>query len=288
MLPYNRIPPYLIGLLTGHILYMKELQIRETQQIAADHDVTNTPNRRISASSYSSSTSVDSSINSQRDLNIYKSDTQINNKKQDGRLKLLWSIVALVSIIYLPLVTKLVSQHGLAAKLTSSSLVALMRFVWSMAVARLIFVCATKRTSSFISKFLSCSLWKPWSKVGLPALLVQWEIIIYLAQTQRSLPELNIIYLLGIILVSIVITYLFAIPIHLVYENPWSSIERLYIHPIFSETSPTLTHSNRHSNGQQNNNGGMTTTPVKLSMTSLQTGASHLDRLHFGHNVVAT
>lgn len=304
-MPYNRIPPYLIGLLTGHFLYSRELRARAASKTPLIFLVngTESPVRRVSTTSYTSSTSEDSSTGSDRNLGATKDRVEERSSRRLASSPwLLWPIITLISIIYLPLATKLASQHGMAAKIVSSSLMAVMRLAWSLAIARLIFVCATKQTSSLVSRFLSSPLWKPWSKVGLSALLIQWEIIIYLAQTQRALPEMNIVFLLGIILISTVVTYLLAVPLHLAYESPWSIIERLYVHPIFDEPSisaaPSSTtnssdgkttrnnnknnsinnNSDSSSSSSSNSNSSKTTAPANVSMTSLQNG-NHIDDL---------
>ena len=61
-----------------------------------------------------------------------------------------WSpLMLLISIIYLPLITKLTSpQEGEQAHIGASLIIALTRFVWSIAIARLIYVCCCWRAKS--------------------------------------------------------------------------------------------------------------------------------------------
>lgn len=253
VLPYNRIPPYLIGIVTGHLMYsLNKFPSKQNPQTSLTKD-DDAQSFRKSLDSIASS--IPAYHESTRD--ILKNPTDVGKHKiikpnnsygYFGALKSyicvkVWTpLVFLISIIYLPMLTKISTQEGLLAKLGTSSIMALMRFVWSLAIARLIYICATRflednnnstRSDSFIIRFLSSPKWKPWSKIGLSALLIQWEIISYLAQTQTSAPNITITFLLAIILVCIVATYSLALLIYLTLEYPLSQIEQLYIHPLF-------------------------------------------------------
>lgn len=256
VLPYNRIPPYLIGILTGHLMYnlnkSSQNQSKQILTLSTDH---NTKNPMVAK--YQSQDSLVHLTNIQNSIGNIKNGagpaTMLENqfKNNSGNLfkalgsylciKIWTPLLFLISIIYLPMITRIITQEGLAAKIGTSSIIALMRFIWSLSIARLIYICATRflennpvnRSDSFVIRFLSSPKWKPWSKIGLSALLIQWEIISYLAQSQTGAPNLTISLLIAIILVCTVATYSLALLIYLTIEYPLSQIEQLYIHPVF-------------------------------------------------------
>lgn len=291
VLPYNRIAPYLVGLITGHMMYCvnKQHQRRVSSDghvvmvgaatVAAgsplpdanvDVHVDDNHQLRESQESLASSSSSSASLSHQGSSdNIIRSSPTTNKTTQNSRrdsttakkqqqstdnndthcnylsalighvcIKVWTPLILLISIIYLPLVTKLTTQEGQGAKIGASLIIALMRFVWSLAIARLIYICATQSISkptsnSFIIRFLSSPMWKPWSKIGLSVLLIQWEIISYFAQTQSSPPVMTISFLLAVVLICIVATYALGLLVYLTIEYPLSQIEHLFVHPRF-------------------------------------------------------
>lgn len=296
VLPYNRIAPYLIGLMTGHLLYCinkktfnqedknsdKQQQGHISNRVNSRQTSRETPHLRgatlsppsghsqnvgraapyhESQESLSSSSSslchqgssdniIEASTPSRRGASpssLHDSSLKTASKTNTTTsfldafskhvcIKVWTPLMLLISIIYLPMLTRINTQEGERAKIGASIIIALMRFVWSLAIARLIYVCATKsitRTNSFIIRFLSSPLWKPWSKIGLSVLLIQWEIISYFAQTQASPPIMTISFLLAIVLICIVATYSLGLLVYLTIEFPLSQIEHLYIHPAF-------------------------------------------------------
>lgn len=328
VLPYNRLPPYLIGLLAGHLMYMRNkkssARVRRHKEKLEKYSFSESTSDTIirqskSEQSISSSASVSTIDSSSQDAeqhdastaNMLASNSRLcnhrtstsgkisaasNNPQKCGTQSLIvllrrfvcanvWSpLMALISIIYLPLITKVsVLPDGPLTMIGASGIIALMRFVWSVAIARLVYVCATRfmrkepdhqqqvdkvdnnnvisnnrlfenieqqqhsapqcklkghtniyaaDDDSFVVKFLSSPKWKPWSKIGLPVLLIQWEVISYLAQTQTSLPTMTITILMAFILLCIVATYSLAILIYLTIEYPLTQIEQLYIQPL--------------------------------------------------------
>lgn len=235
VLPYNRIPPYLIGILTGHLMY--SLNKCSSSKPKVEHVV--------KSQSQDSLASL-SSTRHRSTSDILKAPEQqysigfIGTLSNYIGIKVWIPLVLLISIIYLPLLTKVSTQEGLSAKIGSSSIIAMMRLVWSAAMAGFIYICSTrsiqdnKNCNNFIIRLLSLQFWKPWSKIGLSALLIQWEVISYLAQTQISLPNLTISFIAAIILLCIFVTYSIALITYLTIEYPLSQVERLYIHPIFN------------------------------------------------------
>lgn len=233
VLPYNRVPPYLMGIITGHLMYLSQskaqtegltLASQEQKVVMSDNNLTQT---------------------------TAKSEWKALREYICTRI---WTpLIFLVSIIYLPQITKISTQEGLPAKIGTSSIMALMRFVWSLSIARLIYICATRHLAnetkpersdnSFVIRFLSSKKWAPWSKIGLSALLIQWEIISYLAQTQTSAPNITITFLLATVLICIVITYSLALLIYLTIEYPLSQIEYLYIRPALFKQKGCSTNS---------------------------------------------
>lgn len=255
VLPYNRIPPYLIGLLTGHFMYTRELTARQASSKVQTSDRASCGGEKASRfpsrpSSDSLSSTNCSDDESQKQSSAHGSTSNIIKPTYTSAsppcdlgdylcIKVWTPLVCLISIIYFPLLTKLINQEGMPARIGTSSIIALMRFVWSLAVARLIYIAATrllecdpiKRADCFIVRSLASPLWKPWSKIGLSALLIQWEVIGYLAQTQTSVPDMSMTFLLATMLACIVVTYLLAILIYLTIEYPLSQFEQLYIIP---------------------------------------------------------
>lgn len=258
VLPYNRIPPYLIGILTGHLMHnLNKSSQNQGKQISTPS--TSLDTKDLVASEYRSRDSLASLKSFQNRTSIIENNTEPMTailsenqfKKNSNNLfkalgsylciKIWIPLLFLISIIYLPMVTRIITQEGLAAKIGTSSLIALMRFIWSLSIARLIYICATRflennpidRSDSFVIRFLSSPKWKPWSKIGLSALLIQWEIISYLAQSQTGAPNMTITLLIAVILVCIITTYSLALLIYLTIEYPLSQIEQLYIHPVF-------------------------------------------------------
>jgi len=254
VLPYNRIPPYLIGILTGHLIYSLKRSVQRRLQSA---NLSKTKEAQTSYVGFNQTKDSVSSLTSARQFSNGDNLTNSRTKHDQGSSYLrtlahyihaqVWTpLVFLISIIYLPMLTRILTQEGLYAKVGTSSIMAVMRLVWSISIARLIYICATRRlmdcktggnnsdrdpSDSFIIRFLSSPGWKPWSKIGLSALLIQWEIISYLAQIQTSAPNMTITFLLAIVLVCIAATYSLALLIYLTLEYPLSQIERLYIHP---------------------------------------------------------
>lgn len=244
VLPYNRIPPYLIGIITGHIMYsFNKTSQDENKQLhqvpLASHlkhqdstsDIVNNMNEKQSSDTPSNA-KTPTAIQSNSLFEAFGSYICI---------KIWIPLMFLISIIYLPMITRVFTQEGVSAKIGTSSIIAAMRFIWSLAIARLIYICATRflennpinKSDSFVIRFLSSPKWKPWSKIGLSALLIQWEIISYLAQSQTYAPNITITFLSAIILVCIVATYSLALLIYLTIEYPLSQIEHFYIHPVF-------------------------------------------------------
>lgn len=297
VLPYNRIPPYLIGLITGHLMFcwLKRAPVSD----ASDNNNLTTPIGNVvhsksstnianfeDSNQYCPSASTRSQESlSQQQQRHHESTSSIISSSSSGDLQSgpkesrqlsssalpdhgfvtalvryvnldIWlPVMVLISIIYLPLLTLITKPYdGLQAKVGSSLLIALMRLVWSLAVARLIFVCCCRRrtnessaaddnnnkhsvvywvSDSFIRRFLSSAKWKPWSKIGLSALLIQWEIISYFAQIQTTVPNMTFTYLMEIILICIASTYLLALLVYLTIEYPISLLEQRYLRPIF-------------------------------------------------------
>ena len=161
----------------------------------------------------------------------------------------IWSpLVVLLFVVYSPLATTVLEPlAGEQARVGASVLIALLRFAWSMAIARLIYVCFVAKTKpatgdkqpngSFVLDFLSSPKWKPWSKIGLSVLLIQWEVIGYLVQIQNSPPYMSMSFLLTATIGCIVVSYALGLLIYLLFEYPLSQIERLYIKPeLFGKT----------------------------------------------------
>jgi len=327
-LPYNRIAPYLIGLLTGHLIYSrnnkeKNLNLREDKQkddklIEGKHYNQPPIGERTATAATSTTDNNDAeefypeqirrisniftidqttpqalaSLNQQTELKLSDINQHGENNtstcKQQENLHFgsqdcsfhqvanqqniygvpgkepynsrLFSLISFlrhhlcinvwiplmlsISIIYLPMLTKLKTHEGQNARIGASLIIALMRLFWSIAIARLIYVCCSsssctdndgrnsgKKSRSFIVSLLSSSLWKPWSKIGLSVLLIQWEIIGYLAQIQTAPPFMSISYMLACVLISILASYAIGLLIYLIIEFPLSQIEHYYIHP---------------------------------------------------------
>lgn len=246
VLPYNRIPPYLIGILTGHLLYTWN------KNCTASKKGINNSSKNSCCSTQDSSVNSDNNSEHNGDHKILDKKGKVSSHESAFNSYIctkVWTpLVLLISIIYLPILTRFSTQEGQVAKIGTSSIIALMRFVWSLAIARLIYICASKNimkpslidadgreptsSDSFIIRFLSSPKWKPWSQIGLSALLIQWEVISYLAQTQSSIPQMTITFLFAIVLICIVVTYTLALIIYLTIEYPLSQLEQHYIHSV--------------------------------------------------------
>ena len=290
VLPYNRIAPYLIGLLTGHLMYMN--QGRESRRSGAESGGSVRSNGRPDEACYqvdcddhggpgsvdgpsnvsSSQESIQSSsgpsetdgsaenivratrVSGSRDLATQRQQEQpvVDHENSSSKigdncktispwrcwsryfgLKVLTPVALLISIIYLPLTSKLSEQRGELARWASSLALSLTRSLWSLAIARLVYVCAKPHgvTDSFIKRFLSSAKWRPWSRVGFSVLLIQWEVISYVSQTQTMVPHMTISYLLAMLLLCTLATYAISLVVYLTIEYPLAQIERLYIHP---------------------------------------------------------
>lgn len=213
VLPYNRICPYFIGLLTGYLMYRRD---SNRDQNGANL-ITNSESEDLNAPEISPTPSFWQTLRRYICLDVWI------------------PLICLSSIIYLPLLSLINTYDGIIAKIGTSAIIGLMRFVWSLSVARLIYVCTSSNQqacSSFMRRFLSSAQWKPWSKIGLSTLLIQWEVISYLAQTQTSLPNMTLPFLLSMILVSAVATYAIAVVVYITIEYPISMLEQRYIHPV--------------------------------------------------------
>lgn len=219
VLPYNRICPYLIGLLTGYYIYNRKItHTLDNNQVKQCYE----------AKDLNAKTEISSTASLWKTLRNYFA------------LDIWYPLICLISIVYLPLLTLINTYDGIMAKIGTSALMGLMRFVWSLAIARVIYICTSQQwktknragSDSFVRRFLSSPIWKPWSKMGLCALLIQWEVISYFAQIQTSLPNMTFGFLLSIISISAFFTYLVALIAYLTIEYPISLIEQRYIHPI--------------------------------------------------------
>lgn len=258
VLPYNRIPPYLIGMLTGHLMYTRAGLLSKTDKSQEKVNQSD-EQKKIDANSeqnskFQSQNSLDSASSSDDEAQDRKSGSEstsniLNRHRRPEKscvnlsdylcIKVWTPLVCLISIIYFPLLTKLVTQEGLSARIGTSVIIAAMRFGWSLAIARLIYVSATRflevdpahRAECFVVRFLASPMWKPWSKIGLTTLLIQWEVIGYLAQSQTSVPDMSMTFLLATMLACIFVTYFLAILIYLTIEYPLSQFEQIYIIP---------------------------------------------------------
>lgn len=221
VLPYNRICPYLIGLLTGYYIYKRNKTDGGEEKEA-----------RITTTTTKSRVNIEK--NFKTEISSYYSFTEA--LKAYLGFDVWCPLICLISLVYLPTLSFLNTYHGIEAKIGTSAIIALMRFVWSIAIARLIYVCTFKtnglKSESFVKRLLSSTRWRPWSKIGLSTLLIQWEVISYLSQIQTNLPNMTIAYLLSTISIATSATYLIALIVYLTIEYPISKLEQLYIHPI--------------------------------------------------------
>lgn len=265
VLPYNRIPPYLIGLLTGHLMYCcvkrynNEKREANTDDSSAATVASNSTESLVSSSvsdvklagdnqaadaaggGFHEPEQVASSLNprsskASNSMQKQSSPTLASLIRQYVDMNIWTPIVLLLAVIYLPIASQLLDeQKGERAKIGASLIIALMRLVWSLSVARLIYVCfeASLRpsvSSSFIINLLSSSKWRPWSKICLSVLLIQWEIIAYLAQIQ-PVQNMTFSLLLAFVIICIIASYTIGLLIYLLFEFPLSQIEQLYISP---------------------------------------------------------
>lgn len=235
VMPYNRIAPYLIGIFTGHLIYSGKMREKKNGSSANSSQESlvevNPLNAEVASKSETCSTSETTSTH-ETSSQLQKPTQRLHANPYKGCLKLLLPLIMLISIIYLPKTTQYFTYTGLSARIGASLLIALMRLFWSIAIARLIYVCVIdEATGGFICRFLSSNKWKPWSRIGLSVLLIQWEIIGYYAQTQTQVPYMSIGYLLSAILICSIGTYVVGLLIYLTIEYPLSQIEHLFIHP---------------------------------------------------------
>lgn len=240
VMPYNRIAPYLIGILTGHLVYSAKR--RDTDQRKSRPDNNSSSNELLVQMGRLSTD--DGPLTSHKSPGATHGPTgRANQLSQSepkfaeqnpykGSLKLTLPLIMLISIVYLPKSTRYFTYTGPSARVGASLLIALVRLFWSIAIARLIYVCVVHQTTGgFVCRFLSSAKWRPWSKIGLSVLLIQWEIIGYYAQTQTYVPQMTISYLISAILICSVGTYAIGLLIYLTIEYPLSQLEHLYIHP---------------------------------------------------------
>jgi hypothetical protein len=239
VLPYNRIPPYLIGLLTGHLMYRyAKRQQQKLDNNGQTHKVTPPPNSAKAADAAGGGLSMPATKATTKAPSL----GSLVGQHVDMNI---WTPVALLlAVVYLPMSSLFIEQQtGERAKIGASLIIALMRFVWSLSIARLIYVCFTGSQTPatggrpFVVRLLSSPKWRPWSKICLSVLLIQWEVISYLAQIQ-PVQSMTFSVLLTFVITCIFVSYAIGLLIYLLFEFPLSQIEQLYIAPKLFAAKP--------------------------------------------------
>lgn len=245
-LPHNRITPYLIGLLVGQALFQ-----RKTAQIPGQAEPLDKLSEISKTRCCSTATNVDDS-----GLTTLKGDEDslsdcmaaVKSLKKMARAqpespvsehnKLVAPLVTLASLALLPLVPCVLTMHGLMAKIGTSAIIPLMRLLWSIAVGRLVWlVCSSAASDSLLARILASSFWRPLAKMGLSALLIQWQVLYWLTQTRLRMHEMTYTFLASTALLAIVATYVLSFATFLLFELPITRLETVYAKPVLELNS---------------------------------------------------
>lgn len=198
----NRIPAYLIGLLTGHLMFERSMQKGENEISTTTQE-------------------------SKKQLSLVHAISMYLG------LRTWFPIITMLGIVLVPLIGLSMPMTGMAARIVTSLAMGTGRLLWAMAIARLVYVCTESRyqllSSSFMSRLLSSPKWRPWSKIGMCALFIQWEIIKYLYENGSQQHTMTLGYLLSKITLASIITYPLATLVYLMLEAPISLLEERLI-----------------------------------------------------------
>lgn len=224
VIPWNRITPFLIGLLTGHKVFMEQQQQQQKLQQRPDGAAT--------ANNVKTNQTLKQLIGSYLGLDLWA------------------PIFVLLFIAHFALLSLLYTYTDLAARIGTSIVMAVMRLVWSIAAARLIYICnnhsveneksqvSPSSKGNLIFRLFNSPTWTPFSRIGLSVLLIQWEVIALLAQSPDHLPNMKLSFLYTNIYIAMTATYSLSLVGYLIFEAPIANLEHNYVSKwLFSKQS---------------------------------------------------
>lgn len=213
VLPWNRMTPFLLGLLTGHRVFVEQSQAIVDPKT---HTSDETNGNKLVIGKWSMSKLLSSYLG----------------------LDLWAPIIVLISIAHFPMLSSLHTYTGIEARIGTSLVTSVMRVVWSLAAARLIYICNNYSScesglkSNLIFRLINCSMWTPLSRIGLSVLLIQWEVIALLAQSPDHLSNMRLSFLYSNIFIAWTATYALSLLGYLLFEAPIANLEQKYLLPL--------------------------------------------------------
>lgn len=202
--PQYRIPAYLIGLLAGYIMFKYEdaiLKFRSTKRAKYQPVVTSTA--------------------------AITSDESPDWPDMFKRFGLLLSLLCLAICCITPLIATRLPFNEFFARLLVAFIMPSYHILFSVAIAIYILLASTGHGNKLVTGLLSSSYWKPLARVSLSALLVNIEIINYFIQTRKETLNINDQSLFVLNVSSIVVTYIVAVIVCVLFEAPLRGISNL-------------------------------------------------------------
>lgn len=213
--PQYRIPAYLIGLLIGFNLYtyeQKKMKFFADKKKNASQTLDSLP--KDSQLEGSSSKAKETESN---DVQVTEEPDWPENFKKYG---LTWSIFFVTVCIATPAISAMIPFSKLSARIILAIIMPSYHVLFSLSVGIYIILATTGSGYKLINKCLSASFWKPLSRLSLCAVLVNVEVIIYLAQSNTHAQYLDNKYHLAMNILSIFLTYIVAIAVCVLFEAP--------------------------------------------------------------------
>ena len=228
--PHFRISPYIVGLLTGHYVYMVKTgqwksillyQVRQQQQNACSSS-----NEANLVSGSEQSSEIEESKPSKRGC-------PENEKAKCQRIRNTLAYAGLFLFFVMSFVSYLLSHYFPAALLEHAKTIAALAYsidhlVMSIGASFIIIVMCFGQWSKFV-KFLSHPHWTRLSKINYALLLLQCEAIYFQIFRYEQMPVAGTRELINILFNLLVTLYPLAFLVTLVFEFPLANIEKLLL-----------------------------------------------------------